>query len=114
MNGLNYFIKKVTIFDGSLFFVIISLYFFRLQSESNQNLNSSVLKHESPRIALVHDWLTGMRGGEKILEVFCELFPDATIFTLLHNEGAMSPTIEQMKIKTSFHPALADEGDKVS
>jgi glycosyltransferase involved in cell wall biosynthesis len=54
------------------------------------------------KIALVHDWLTGMRGGEKILEVLCELFPDATIFTLLHNEGAMSPTIERMKIKTSF------------
>ena len=29
------------------------------------------------RIALVHDWLTGMRGGEKVLEAFCELFPEA-------------------------------------
>ena len=29
------------------------------------------------KIALVHDWLTGMRGGEKCLEVFCELYPDA-------------------------------------
>jgi glycosyltransferase involved in cell wall biosynthesis len=43
-----------------------------------------------------------MRGGEKILEVFCELFPEATLFSLLHNEGTMSPTIERMKIKTSF------------
>ena len=32
------------------------------------------------RVALVHDWLTGMRGGEKCLEVFCELFPDADLF----------------------------------
>ncbi|MBI3578615.1 MAG: glycosyltransferase [Ignavibacteriales bacterium] len=55
-----------------------------------------------PNIALVHDWLTGMRGGEKVLEVLCELYPDATLFTLLHNKGAMSKTIEQMKIKTSF------------
>jgi len=54
------------------------------------------------KVALVHDWLTGMRGGEKILEVFCELFPDATIFTTIHNEGMMSPAIEGMKIKTSF------------
>jgi len=54
------------------------------------------------KIALVHDWLTGMRGGEKILEVFCELFPDATIFTTIHNEGTMSPAIERMTIKTSF------------
>ena len=32
----------------------------------------------------VHDWLTGMRGGEKVLEVLCELFPDAELFTLVH------------------------------
>ena len=36
------------------------------------------------RIALVHDWLTGMRGGEKVLEVLCERFPDAELFTLVH------------------------------
>jgi glycosyltransferase involved in cell wall biosynthesis len=54
------------------------------------------------KVALVHDWLTGMRGGEKILEVFCELFPDATIFSTIHNKGMMSPAIERMEIKTSF------------
>lgn len=53
-------------------------------------------------VAIVHDWLTGMRGGEKCLEVFCELFPQATLFTLLHNKGSVSPTIEAMRIKTSF------------
>lgn len=54
------------------------------------------------RVALVHDWLTGMRGGEKVLEVLCELFPDADIFTLLHVPGAVSPTIERHAIRTSF------------
>jgi glycosyltransferase involved in cell wall biosynthesis len=54
------------------------------------------------KVAIVHDWLTGMRGGEKCLEVFCELFPEATIFTLLHNKGSVSKTIERMRIKTSF------------
>lgn len=53
-------------------------------------------------IALVHDWLTGMRGGEKVLEVLCELFPDATLFTLLHNKGSVSQTIESHRIRTSF------------
>src|ERR1041385_7909432 len=53
-------------------------------------------------IAIVHDWLVTMRGGEKVLEVFCELFPDATLFTLVHREGSLSPTIEGMNIKTSF------------
>ncbi|MBZ0108742.1 MAG: glycosyltransferase [Candidatus Scalindua rubra] len=54
------------------------------------------------KVALVHDWLTGMRGGEKVLEVFCELFPDAHLYTLLHNKGSLSDTIEGMDIRTSF------------
>jgi glycosyltransferase involved in cell wall biosynthesis len=64
------------------------------------------------KVALVQDWLTGMRGGEKILEVLCELFPDATVFALLHNKGAMSPTIERMKIKTSFIQQLPMKSTK--
>lgn len=55
----------------------------------------------SLRVALVHDWLTGMRGGEKCLEVICELFPDAPIYTLLHVKGAMSSIIESKEIHTS-------------
>jgi glycosyltransferase involved in cell wall biosynthesis len=53
------------------------------------------------RVALVHDWLTGMRGGEKCLEVLCRAFPDATLFTLMHRRGALSPAIESMNIRTS-------------
>jgi len=55
-----------------------------------------------PRIALVHDWLTGMRGGEKVLEVLCERFPDADLFTLVHIRGSVSPTIERHRIRTTF------------
>ena len=54
------------------------------------------------KIAIVHDWLTGMRGGEKCLEVFCELFPGATVFTLVHNKGSVSSVIENMDVRTSF------------
>ena len=54
------------------------------------------------RVALVHDWLTGMRGGERCLEVLCELFPDAPLFTLLHVPGSVSPQIERRRIVTSF------------
>ena len=54
------------------------------------------------RVALVHDWLTGMRGGERCLEVLCELFPDAPLFTLLHVPGSVSPQIEHRRIVTSF------------
>lgn len=54
------------------------------------------------RIALIHDWLTSMRGGEKCVEVLCELFPDAVLHTLLYLPGSVSPTIERMQIRTSF------------
>ncbi|MCK4546085.1 MAG: glycosyltransferase [Candidatus Eisenbacteria sp.] len=54
------------------------------------------------KVALVQDWLTGMRGGEKCLEVLCEMYPDADIFTLVHHAGSVSPTIERMPIRTSF------------
>lgn len=57
---------------------------------------------KTPRIALVHDWLTGMRGGEKCLEVLCELYPDAPIYTLLYIEGTMSDRIASHPIHTSF------------
>ncbi len=53
------------------------------------------------KICLVHDWLTGMRGGEHVLEVFCELFPEAPIFTLLWKKGSVSPLIEARTIRTS-------------
>jgi len=54
------------------------------------------------KVALVHDWLTGMRGGEKVLDALCERFPDAELFTLVHTRGSVSSTIEQHRIHTSF------------
>ncbi len=53
-------------------------------------------------LAIVHDWLTGMRGGEKALEVLCERFPDAELFTLVHVRGSVSPAIERLAPHTSF------------
>ena len=54
------------------------------------------------KIAIVHDWLTGMRGGEKCLEIICELYPTADLFTLLHIPGKVSSIIESHRIHTSF------------
>jgi glycosyltransferase involved in cell wall biosynthesis len=53
-------------------------------------------------VAIVHDWLTGMRGGEKVLEVLCERYPEAELFTLLHIAGSVSPTIERRRVHTSL------------
>jgi len=55
-----------------------------------------------PRVALVHDWLTGMRGGEKCLEVLCRRWPHARLFTLLYRPGAVSQAIERLAPRTSF------------
>ncbi len=54
------------------------------------------------KVALVHDWLVGMRGGEKCLDLMCELLPDAEIFTLIHAPGSVCPRIESRRIHTSF------------
>lgn len=64
------------------------------------------------RVALVHDWLTGMRGGERCLEVFCELFPDADLYTLLHVPGSVSPVIERRRIVTSFLQRLPNVAER--
>jgi glycosyltransferase involved in cell wall biosynthesis len=58
------------------------------------------------RVALVHDWLTGMRGGERCLEALCDLFPDADLFTLLHVRGRVSEMIERRRIHTSAIQSL--------
>lgn len=54
------------------------------------------------RVALVHDWLTGMRGGERVLERIARLFPGAPIFTLVWNRGSVSAELESHPIRTSF------------
>jgi len=60
------------------------------------------------KIALVHDWLTGMRGGERALERLCGLFPGAAISTLVWKRGAASPAIESHPIRTSFLQRLPE------
>jgi glycosyltransferase involved in cell wall biosynthesis len=54
------------------------------------------------KVALVHDWLTGMRGGEKVLEVLCEAYPTADLLTLFHVPGSVSSSIERLRPQTSF------------
>jgi glycosyltransferase involved in cell wall biosynthesis len=56
-------------------------------------------KHQ---VALAHDWLTGMRGGEKVLELLCRRFPEAPLWTLIHNPDTVSATITSRSIHTSL------------
>lgn len=59
------------------------------------------LRAETLDVALVHDWLLGMRGGERVLEELCRLFPRARIYTFFHRPGAASAEIEARPIRTS-------------
>ena len=62
----------------------------------------SVRMKPPQRVAIVHEWFTSMRGGEKCVQALCEIFPSAVLFTLVHVKGSVSSTIEQMPIHTSF------------
>ncbi|MBL8792666.1 MAG: glycosyltransferase [Planctomycetia bacterium] len=55
-----------------------------------------------PSVALIHDWLTGMRGGEKCLEVVCRRWPHASLHTLLHQPGSVTDPIERLRPRTSI------------
>lgn len=53
------------------------------------------------RVALIHDWLYGMRGGEKVLDAICEIFPDAPLWSLFHMRGTTNARIERRAIYVS-------------
>jgi len=56
---------------------------------------------DNKKIALVHYWLVGMRGGEKIVECLCEIFPDIDIYTLVYNKDKVSSIINSKNVYTS-------------
>src|SRR5216684_8299920 len=59
------------------------------------------------KVAVIHDWLTGMRGGEHVLEAILDVVPGAELFTLFHFPGSVSPHIESRVIHTSRLQAMA-------
>ena len=71
-----------------------------LQIECANVLRGSLFSNM--RVALIHDWLNGMRGGERCLEALCEVYPEAHLYSLFHEKGKLSPTIEALPSRTSF------------
>ncbi len=57
-------------------------------------------------VVLIHDWLTGLRGGEKCLVPAARRYPDSTLYTLLHKRGSVPAEIERLHIRTSWLNAL--------
>src|SRR5215813_4609556 len=54
------------------------------------------------RVAIVHYWLLGMRGGEKVVEALCRLLPEADLFTLFYDPEKISPAIRRHHVTASF------------
>lgn len=54
------------------------------------------------KVAIIHYWLVNMRGGEKVLEAICELFPEADIYTHVYDPKNISDTIKSHPIYTTF------------
>jgi glycosyltransferase involved in cell wall biosynthesis len=53
------------------------------------------------KVAIIHDWLLTARGGEKCLEVFCELFPWADVYTLIYAPERVSSLVKSMNVRAS-------------
>ncbi len=64
------------------------------------------------RTVIVHDWLTGTRGGEKVLEAICRLVPDAPILTLVSRPEALTGALAGRRIRNSVVNALPRSGTR--
>ncbi len=62
---------------------------------------ASALK-KAPNVAIVHYWLLHMRGGEKVLEALCRMYPDAPIYTHVCHKENLSPLLQSRRIVTTF------------
>ena len=65
-------------------------------------LGRSVILGGMSRVAIVHYWLLGMRGGEKVVEALCRMLPEADIFTLFYRPEAVSEEIRRHRVAASF------------
>lgn len=54
------------------------------------------------RIAIVHYWFVSRRGGERVIDALCELFPQADLFALIADPSGLSPLMRKHKLTTSF------------
>jgi glycosyltransferase involved in cell wall biosynthesis len=57
---------------------------------------------KAPRVAIVHYWLVGMRGGERVLEELLKIYPQADIFTNVYRPESVSPMIRRRNVYTTW------------
>lgn len=69
---------------------------------SARNVPNSGPRFDDLRVAIVHYWFVNRRGGERVVEALCDLFPQADLFALVADRNALSPTLRKHKLTTSF------------
>jgi glycosyltransferase involved in cell wall biosynthesis len=60
------------------------------------------MKSQAPRVALVHDFLLDLRGGERVFLALCEMFPDADLFTAVYDPVGTEGRFAHRTVHTSF------------
>ncbi|MCB1331893.1 MAG: glycosyltransferase [Maritimibacter sp.] len=58
-------------------------------------------RRDVPRVAIIHYWLVGMRGGEKVLEALLRMFPQADIYTHAYDPASVSDLIRSKNVYTT-------------
>lgn len=54
------------------------------------------------KVAIVHYWLIDRRGGERVVEALCELYPQADLFTNIHDPAPFAETLAGHRVRTTF------------
>ena len=57
---------------------------------------------DGPRVALVHDFLLDLRGGERVFAAICDAWPQADVFTAVYDERGTEGRFAARQPKTSF------------
>jgi len=74
------------------------------QEKSRREVSRSDLpSSKESRVALVHDWLNGMRGGEIVFESLLDLYPEAEVFTLIYEPQKLSKSLREKLARTKVH-----------
>jgi glycosyltransferase involved in cell wall biosynthesis len=54
------------------------------------------------KVAIVHYWLVARRGGERVVEALCELYPQADLFTNVYDPAPFADTLATHRVSTTF------------
>lgn len=63
--------------------------------------NAAGCDSHRPRIALAHDWLVGLRGGEFVLDRLARLYGPTALYTLVNDHRPLTDAIDACDVRTS-------------